>query len=138
MASYLIKEFENDPNIFIRSSNDNKILNPSQTCTCGSVIFENNLPCTMDFDLGEYKQSFNFNLHLRCPYQEYKKNFYFLTPVNDEYENDLVEFDILDLRWEINEFWDELLNKIKKYHELLHRHQNRIGRLNSNFISLPI
>lgn len=113
MASYLIKEFNNDPNIFIRSSLDNKVLNSTQTCTCGSVEFENDSPCTMNFDLGNFSQSFNFNLPLRRPYIEYKNEYIFISDILDD--TDLVELDILDLRWNENKIWNILLDKIEKY-----------------------
>ncbi len=118
MALYLINEFQkvNNPNIFVRCTYYNKILNPANTCTCGSVEFENDLPCTMDFDLGDFDQSLNFKLPLRRPYKEFGKYYDFIVDIVDE--KDLIEFDILDLRWNHNEMWTELLSYVKKYHGL--------------------
>ena len=114
LALYLIEEFNNNTNIFIRSSIHNKILNPKITCTCGSVEFNDNNPCTLDFDSGDFSQSFNFNLPLRRPFLTNKQYYDFLINITTDVD-DLIEFDILDLRFEKNEMWIELLNKIKKY-----------------------
>jgi hypothetical protein len=119
MASFLIEQFNNtnNPNLFFRSTNNNKILNPMENCTCGSVEFENDLSCTMDFNSGDFSQSFNFTLPLRRPYKDFVNVYKFITDNIDE--TDLIEFDILDLRWNNNEMWDELLSFVNKYHGLL-------------------
>lgn len=113
LAFNLVKEYGNNPNIFVRSSIHNKTLNPDLTCTCGSVEFENDKPCTMYFNLGDFSQSFNFKLPLRRPFITYKNSYEYLIDLSDD--NNLIEFDILDLRWGENEIWNDLLNKVKKY-----------------------
>ncbi len=50
------------------------------------------------------------------PYKEFGKYYDFI--VDNIEEKDLIEFDILDLRWDNNEMWTELLDYVKKYHGL--------------------
>lgn len=116
LANYLVNELEKHENIFVRSSEKNKTLDPNVECTCGSVLFKNNMPCTMNFNIGEFDQSFNFTLPLRHPIKTSKTYFDFLVDISNIHNiDDYIELDILDLRWNNNEMWEIIMYYIKNY-----------------------
>lgn len=116
MANYIILQLNHIPTLFIRSELHNKVLNSNIECTCGSVEFKDGQPCTMDFNVGDYNQSFNFNLPLRRPFNimNYTETDFINKNV---FHEDLTEFDILDLRWNENDMWHILLKCIMSYHK---------------------
>ena len=117
MANYIISKINtnSNPYIFVRSETNNKILDKNKICTCGSVIFINDIPGTMDFDSGKYDQSFNFNLPLRRSYEFVIKNDVYDGLPKNLNPQDITEFDILELNFNTNDFWIYLLKIIEEF-----------------------
>lgn len=101
MATFIINKLLNDNYLFARSQNYNNI--PlDEECKLGSVIFIDDKPICNDMedkDLSIRGQvSFNLSVPLHRPIEN------------------LVEFDVIDRRWNNNDYlWATLLNIIKEY-----------------------
>lgn len=126
MAAYIMSNLTHIPSLLIRyeGSLSNKALDSSVECTCGSVEFKDGRPCTMDFDIGDYSQSFNFNQPLHRPFitniaKTCDDSHFINKAVFDVPLADLVEFDILDLQWNgDNRIWLPLLNCIIEWRKI--------------------
>ena len=102
MANYIIDKLKNDKYLFVRSTNHNGILDDE--IKLGSVIFLDDKPIIYEMsklddirEIPDADESYNFVLPLRIP--------------NDK-EN-IVEFDILDKRWNDNSYlWTRLYSLI--------------------------
>jgi hypothetical protein len=118
MAKYIVSNLLDDEFLFARSENVNNIAATFEI-KLGSVNFYENIPmddkmhsisCTDDLKyIPDANASFSFDLPLRRPYK-----------IEKEYDiidiDDIVEFDILDTRWDNNDYlWKKLRDSIKKY-----------------------
>lgn len=114
MAEFIYQNINHD-DIVVRTELHNRGI-PSYACECGSVMFIDDKPGTMTFDSKiDYEQSFNLGLQLRRPYNTNKE--YFKIPQNLE---NMMEFDIVDLRWDNNDdLWNLLFDKIMEYNSML-------------------
>ena len=74
MSNFIINKLSKYHRLFVRDKANNKVLNPKFECTCGSVIFIDEKLGTIDFDIGEFEQSFNLGLPLRRSYKWYLDN----------------------------------------------------------------
>jgi hypothetical protein len=121
MSQFIISKLSNYSRIFVRDEQNNKIIDPKFECNCGSVIFIDGKPGTMDFDVGDFYQSFNLGLPLRRSYKWYLENICDfekcdLIPSNLDTET-TTEFDIMCLNWDTNDMWKILLDIIIEYHK---------------------
>lgn len=121
MANFVYDKLQADPYLFIRTSNNNSIID--DTIKVGSVIFNNGLPVITnpeDYNNEEHQEnipdadwSFNFGLPLHRPFDIiYGKKY---PQINS---TDIVEIDIGDLRWNDNtHLWGVLLSTLHLYHK---------------------
>ena len=111
MAEFIFQNIKHD-DIVIRTELHNRTIN-SYACECGSVLFIDDKPATMTFDsVMDCEQSYNLGLPLRRPYDENKQ--FFRIPQDLE---DIVEFDIVDLRWNNNsDLWNLMTSALENYH----------------------
>lgn len=121
MSNFIINKLSKYPRLFVRDESNNKVLDPKFECTCGSVIFIDGKPGTMDFDVGEFDQSFNLGLPLRRSYKWYLENLYPLDKSSlipaDLNPETTTEFDIMCLDWNTNDMWQILLDTIIEYYQ---------------------
>lgn len=111
MAFYIVEQLLKDKYLFARSENLNNII-PKIDIKLGSVNFyENNPVVTKMTDNNDIKskpdgnESFNLDQPLHHPF-----NFIYNSSIED-----IVEFDIIDLRWNNNEYlWTKLLELINE------------------------
>lgn len=115
MADFIFSLLQNDPYLFIRTSNNNRPAN--FVVKFGSVNFIDDQPVlTEEINCNTIEEtknnpdadwSFNFNLLLRRPFS--------LEYPNTNYSN-IVEIEILDIRWDENNYiWIKLLENINLY-----------------------
>lgn len=101
MAKFIVNKLLGDKYLFARSQNYNNI--PlDNSCKLGSVIFVNDVPICNDMTDRELsiKGSVSYDLSVSLH-----------RPINN-----FVEFDIIDRRWNTNDYlWNMLLNLIKEY-----------------------
>ena len=131
MADFVFQKLEHDPYLFVRTTNNNRHANFQ--VKFGSVNFWNEQPVLNEeivwHDIEETKNipdadwSFNFSLSLRRPLTEMLK----IRPLSEmfdkEYQNidcaDIVEFEIIDTRWNENSYlWNKLLETIRAYQKV--------------------
>lgn len=112
MADYIVKDLQNDENIFARSTNHNGVIN--EEIKLGSVIFIADK--AVAYEMYEYETdeatkyiphfggSFNLKYPLHRPY------------TGTSTGGNIVEFDIIDRRFNDNsELWSKLKNSITRY-----------------------
>lgn len=108
MATFIINNLVDEEFIYARSNNHNGIINDK--IKLGSVIFKNDVPIVYEISkeiditkISDANESYDLSVPLH-------------RPLNDK--DDIVEFDIIDKRWNMNDYmWNKLYNLIKLYHQ---------------------
>ena len=113
MANFLCDELRTYKYLYVRTEGNE--LPFKDKIKFGSVNFHNDEPisyepeyhtCEADLEnIPDASWSFNFTLPLRRPFMG----------LADDTKNKIVEFDLLDLRWDNNEMWELLSKAINKY-----------------------
>ncbi len=128
MANFVFEKLEQDPVLFVRTTNHNRSFNFE--IKFGSVNFLDDQPVLKEeivwHEIEETKKipdadwSFNLSLLLRRPLKEMLK----IKPLSEmfdlEHQNidctDIVEFELIDIRWNENSYlWTQLLKTIREY-----------------------
>jgi hypothetical protein len=118
MANYVVSKLINDDFLFARTENLNNI-GANFDIKVGSVNFYNNEPLVKKMysvecidelkKIPDGDESYNFEFPLHRPFN-------FIKSENNINYNDIVEFDILDTRWNNNDcLWKKLLELIVAY-----------------------
>ena len=123
MANYIIEKSKNDKFLIVRSTDHNTKSKFDDGCEFGSMIFLDDNPVQyIDSNESDPKLaidadwSFTLGIPLRRPLITLKS----LCPNLDEqcFDESIVEFDIVDKRWNNNDhLWSTLLQLIEVYHE---------------------
>lgn len=104
MANYIVDTLTNHRYLIARSENNNNIIcDPPDGCKFGSVNFNNDIPVMLDdkSTLPEFQPDANWSYNLSSPlHRPYcNKSLY---PHNLLRDDNIVEFDIIDTRWNDN------------------------------------
>lgn len=117
MATYVVNKFVDDEFIYARSTNHNGIIDDK--IKLGSVVFKNNEPLVYEMSdetditkIIDSSETYNLAIPLHRPIIMMHEDITFN-------HNNIVEFDIVDIRWNENSYmWNKLHDVIKEYYTL--------------------